>query len=125
MLFVRSNFINFEVEELTCKTFATTNFSNYHNIITLNFSLRNAVNEAIHKGFLHIFRIFFFFFSGIFQQKADSKIHIHHPYPHANTKKVSHKVKYLLTILIQNENRERINIYLNISYGNRKTKYLF
>ena len=33
---------------------------------------------------------------------------------------VSHKVKHLLTTLIQDENRERINIYLKISYGNKK-----
>ena len=42
------------------------------------------------------------------------------PSPYKNTKKVSHKVKYLLATLIQDEKRERINIYLKISYGSRK-----
>ena len=42
------------------------------------------------------------------------------PSPYKNTKKVSHKVKYLLATLIQDEERERINIYLKISYGSRK-----
>ena len=42
------------------------------------------------------------------------------PSPYKNTKKVSHKVKYLLGTLIQDEKRERINIYLKISYGSRK-----
>ena len=44
------------------------------------------------------------------------------PLPCTNTKKVSHKVKYLLTTLMQDENRERINIDLKITYGNRQKK---
>ena len=52
-------------------------------------------------------------------------IHLHHPSRYTNTKKVSNKVKYLLMKLIQNENRESINIYLNISYGNRKKSICF
>ena len=51
-------------------------------------------------------------------------MHLHHPSPYTNTKKVSHKNKYFLTTLIQDENREIINIYLKISFGNRRKMYL-
>ena len=64
---------------------------------------------------------------GIFK-KSNSKYPYLSPLPHAhstNTKKVSHKVKYLLTTLIQDENRERINIYLKISYRNEKNSICF
>ena len=50
--------------------------------------------------------------------------HLHHPSLYTNTKKVIH-VKYLLATLIQNKSRERINIYLKISYGNRQNSFCF
>ena len=53
-----------------------------------------------------------------FSKNPTPNIHFRHPSPYRNTKNVSHKAKYLLTTLIQDE-----NIYLKISYGNRK--YLF
>ena len=55
----------------------------------------------------------------------NSNNQLHHNSPYTNTNKVSRKVKYLLTTLTQKENREIINIYLKISYGNRKKYYLF
>ena len=59
-----------------------------------------------------------------FNKKLTPNIHLHEPSPYASTKKVSHKVKYLLTTLMQDENRERINIYLKIFYRNRNKMYL-
>ena len=51
----------------------------------------------------------------IFSKNPTLNIHLHH---YTNTKKVIHKVKYLLTTLIQDENRERTNVYLKIFYEN-------
>ena len=45
--------------------------------------------------------------NGVFQQKSNSNVHLHHPSPYKNTKKVSNKVKYLLTTLMQDKKRER------------------
>ena len=58
--------------------------------------------------------------SGFFSTNPTPNIHLHHPFPYKITRKISHKVKYLLTTLTQDENRERINIYLKISHENRK-----
>ena len=55
-----------------------------------------------------------------FSKNPTSNIYLHYPSHYTNTKKVSRKVKYLLTTLIQDENSERINIDLRISHGNRK-----
>ena len=50
-----------------------------------------------------------------------SSIHLHHLSLSIKTRKVSHnKVKYLSITLMQDKSRERINIYLKISYGNMK-----
>ena len=38
-------------------------------------------------------------------------IHLHHPFPYKITRKLSHKGKYFSAKLIQDENRERVNIY--------------
>ena len=53
----------------------------------------------------------------MFQQKSDSMYPSPPPHPYSNTKKVSQKVKYLLTTFMQDENREKINNFLKISYG--------
>ena len=60
-----------------------------------------------------------------FSNSSTPNKNLHHPSPYTNTKNVNHKVTYLLTTLIQNENRKRINIYLKISYGNRKNNICF
>ena len=57
-----------------------------------------------------------------FNKSQTPYIHLHHPFTYTNTKKVSHKVKYLLTTLMQNENRERINIYLKYPMEIEKNK---
>ena len=50
-----------------------------------------------------------------FSKNHTPSIHLQLPSPYTNTKKVSHKVKYLLATLIQDEDWERINIYVNMS----------
>ena len=47
-----------------------------------------------------------------FQKNLTPNIHFPHHLPYTDTEKKSHKDKYLLTALIQDENRKRINIYL-------------
>ena len=42
-----------------------------------------------------------------FRKNPTPNIHFHHLFPYTNTNNVIHKVKYLLTSLIQEENRER------------------
>ena len=98
---------------------------------------------AIHEGYPHIFSVFDplpscphlstfvwplppvrvdtnFEYTEFFIKNVTPNIHLHHLSPYTNTKKVSCKVRYLLTTLIQDENREIKNIYLKISSGNKK-----
>ena len=86
---------------------------------------------AIHKGCSRIFNDFLpssllsirtqtLNDTGFFSKSPTPNIHLHQPSHYTNTKKVSHKVKYLLARLIEHEHRERINIYLKISDGNWK-----
>ena len=51
-------------------------------------------------------------------------IHLHHPSPYAKTKKVSHKVKNLLTILTHDAIRQITNIYLNILWRLEKIVFV-
>ena len=110
-------------------------------------TLSNNYPEVIHEACLSAFSVFFdplpscpylgdlppplsvrtqtLEYDAEFLKNPTPNIHICHPSHSTNTMKVSHKVKYLLTTLIQNENRERINIYLKISYRNEKNSICF